>query len=353
MRAAVYYGPHDVRVESVPDPPEPSPGEVQLAVSRAAICGTDASEYAHGPLHVPLKAPHRVSGHRGPLVLGHEFAGRVVARGAGVTNLEIGARVACGAGISCGVCAWCRGGRTNLCDDYFTLGLQAPGGLAERVNAPAGICFELPDSCSDASAAIAQPVAVALHAVRRSGVDSSQTLAVIGVGGIGAFIVAAAAALGVRAIIAADLQAPRLATARALGAHSLIDACESEVATAILAVTEGQGADVVVEASGAPEAPAAALAAVRRGGRVLLVGLQPAPCALDLHSATLREVELVTTVAHVCDDDLPAALELLATNELASLTIDREIALTDVVDAGLRALLETRATGKIVVDPRR
>src|SRR5205823_8303656 len=113
VRAAVFHGPRDVRVENVPDPAAPGADEVVLEVIRAAICGTDASEWDHGPVLC-----------RPGVVLGHEFVGRVVDIGDDVRSLRVVDRVVSGAGISCGRCRWCVLGRTNLCAEYRTLGLQ-------------------------------------------------------------------------------------------------------------------------------------------------------------------------------------------------------------------------------------
>ena len=356
MKAAVYRGPGDIRVESIPDPGAPGPGEVVIEVARAAICGTDASEWAHGPVLC-----------RPPVVLGHEFTGRVAACGADVA-LRVGTRVVSGAGISCGACEWCEAGRTNLCASYRTLGLQVDGGLAEYVVSPASICRAVPDAVSDDAASMAQPFAVALHAVRRSRLVAGETCVVIGAGGIGAFIVAGAAARGPGSLIAVDIDPDRLATARALGAGDTLDARNGAVADnaapdnagrdpaahlagLILAATGGEGAHVVIEASGAPHAPAAALASARRGGRVLVVGLQSAPRELDLVAATVREVEVITTVAHVCGIDLPEAVDLLALGTVADVVLDRVIPLDELVDEGIRPLAERRARGKIVVRP--
>jgi len=339
VKAAVYHGPQEVRIEDVREPGALAPGDLLLDVTRAAICGTDSSEWAHGPT---LTRP--------PVVLGHEFVGRVAAVGDGVEGISVGERVVSGAGVSCGHCEWCRAGRTNLCAHYYTLGLQVDGGLAERVATPAAICRTVPDAIDDDAAAMAQPLAVALHAVRRSGVGPGQGCAVIGVGGIGAFIVAAAAAQGASPLIAIDIDEDRLATARRLGATEAVDARGVDLAAAIRAATDGEGAHVVMEASGAPHAPAAALAAARRGGRVLLVGLQSAPRELDLLAFAIREVDVVTTLAHVCAIDLPESLDLLARGELASIVLDRIIPLDRLVDDGLRALADRTARGKFVVD---
>jgi threonine dehydrogenase-like Zn-dependent dehydrogenase len=125
MKAAVYHGRGDIRIKSVPEPAKPAPGEVVLEVLRSAICGTDSAEWSRGPL---LARP--------PVILGHEFVGRVVEVGDGVTEVAVGDRVVSGAGVSCGRCEWCRAGRINLCAAYYTLGLHANGGLAERVATP-------------------------------------------------------------------------------------------------------------------------------------------------------------------------------------------------------------------------
>jgi len=350
MRAAVYHGTRDVRVEAVPDVGPPGPGEVVLVVTRAGICGTDAAEYLHGPHAIPVHRPDPVTGYQGPVILGHEFVGRVVAVGPGVEGLEPGTRVVSGAGVWCGQCAWCRAGRPNLCARYYTLGLQAHGGLAEQVRVPARTCWPVAASCPDEAAALAQPLAVAVHAVARSGVAPGDTLAVVGVGGIGALVVAVARARGVAPVVAVDVERARLRTAEALGATAV--AAADEAVAVVGGLTGGEGAAVVVESAGAPRALDLALRLVRRGGRLLQVGLPEGRPALDLRALVLREVDVVTTVAHVCPTDLPAAVRLLETTDLARHVVDRTIALADLVPAGLLALAERRARGKILVDPR-
>jgi hypothetical protein len=165
VRAAVFNGPRDVRIENVPEPAPPDRGEVLLEVVRAAICGTDAAEWDHGPILC-----------RPGVVLGHEFVGRVVAAGDDVTDIRVGDRVVSGAGISCGHCRWCRDGRTNLCSEYRTLGLQIDGGLAERVVSPAAICRHVPGQCDDDAAAMAQPVAVRPACLGESGARPSRAI---------------------------------------------------------------------------------------------------------------------------------------------------------------------------------
>ena len=342
MKAAVFHGAQDVRIEEVAEPADPANGGVVLEVLRAAICGTDASEWDHGPILC-----------RPGVVLGHEFVGRVAAIGADVDGLQVGDRVVSGAGISCGRCAWCRAGRTNLCAEYRTLGLQVDGGLAEYVASPASICRVVPDQVDDDAAAMTQPLAVALHALSRVALQPFESVAVIGVGGIGSFIVAGAAHRAAEGrVVALDIDPQRLATALALGADEAIDASGRELGELLLELTDGVGFDVVIEATGAPHAPAAAVMGARRGARVLFVGLLGAPRELELTPMILREVDVYTTVAHVCDTDIPAALSLLAESSVASITAGPRIPLEELVSEGLRPLAERRATGKILVSPR-
>jgi threonine dehydrogenase-like Zn-dependent dehydrogenase len=341
MRATLLYGPGDVRIENVPDPGGPAEDEVGLEVIRAALCGTDASEWDHGPVLC-----------RPGVVLGHEFVGRVVELGAGVTAFRVGDRVVSGAGISCGHCFWCLRRRTNLCAEYRTLGLQVDGGLAEYVTTPAAICRLVPEACEDDAAAMTQPLAVALHALSRVAQGPDETVAIIGAGGIGSFIIAGASRRSTEGrVVAIDIDAGRLATASALGASATADATGRDLSELLLELSDGVGFDIVIEASGAPLAPSAAIAGAHRGGRVLLVGLHGAPREIDLTRTILREIDIVTTVAHVCDSDIPAALELLAGTDIAAVTAGPRIPLEALVEDGLRPLAERRATGKILVTP--
>jgi (R,R)-butanediol dehydrogenase / meso-butanediol dehydrogenase / diacetyl reductase len=350
MRAAVYHGARDVRIERRPVP-EPGAGELLVRVTRSGICGTDATEFRHGPGLFPLERRHPVSGHLGPMVMGHEFVGEVIAAGAGAEGFA-GRRIASGAGVSCGECSWCAAGRTNLCAGYWTLGLNADGGLAEYVAVPASTCAAVPDDCDDDSAGLAQPLAVGLHAARRTGAGPGDTVVLIGAGAIGSFILCGLAARSVARIIALDVDDARLETARALGATDTVNVSGLDAVAAVLELTGPAGAPVVIESSGVPGSAQRALRMAGRGGRVLLVGLSHEPQPLDLADATLREVDMVTTVAHVCGQDIPEALELLTDGRIAGLLLDRVIGLEALVDDGLEALVTGRAAGKILVDPR-
>jgi (R,R)-butanediol dehydrogenase/meso-butanediol dehydrogenase/diacetyl reductase len=350
MRAAVYHGARDVRIESRPVP-RPGAGEVLLRVLRAGICGTDATEYLHGPSMIPLHRRHPGSGHCGPIVLGHEFTGVAVEAGTGAEHL-LDRRLATGAGVSCGGCRWCAAGRTNLCARYWTLGLNADGGLAGYAVVPAGTCVAVPAGCDDDSAGLAQPLAVGLHAARRAGVRDGDTVVLYGAGAIGTFILCGLARRAVR-VIALDIAEHRLRVASSLGAAEAHNVGGTEPEELVRELTGGDGADVVVEATGTPGAAQRAIRMAARGGRVLLVGLPHAPQTLDLAEATLREVDIGTTVAHVCAEDLAPALDLLAGGTIAGLLVDRVIGLDALVAGGLVPLSAGQANGKILVDPQR
>ena len=352
MRAAVYYGPGDVRVTDAPEPGPPEASEVVLQVRMGSLCGTDASQYKAATM-VPLHSPHRVSGHVGPVILGHEVVGTIVAKGADVTHLEIGQRVVPGAGWWCGTCPRCREGRVNICENYFLYGIHANGGLAEYAAFPAQMCLPVPTSCTDEAAAIAQPCAVALHALSRGRILPGQTVALFGVGSIGSLLLAALKASsignGVR-VIAVDVEQGRLAAAQKLGTIAQLDARSGDPAAAITELTGGRGVDVAIDATGIPGTIAAALASVRRGGRLLAIGIPIAPVSLTLDTAVMQEKEIIPTNGQVCGVDLPAALELLSTTDLARSIGYSVVPLDALVEKGLVPLVEHRATAKVVVE---
>ena len=346
MRAAVLHDLHDLRVEDVPLPTF-GDNEVLIEVSYNGLCGTDASEFAKGQIMVPLKNPHPNSKHLGPTILGHEFIGTVVAAGLNAQNL-IGKRVACGAGVSCGECKRCTQGRTNLCDHYYTLGLSFHGGLAEYVATPAKICIPIPDDISDVHAALAQPLAVGIHGVRRAGIKSGDTVIILGVGAIGSFVCVALQQYDVT-IIALDIDAGRLRIAKQLGATKsiLIDqnVTPAEIKSFVLQ------ADVVFETSGTNGGVARALALTKMGGTLMMMGLNKTPQELVFADAVLREVTIQTTVAHICAEDMPEALGMLRSGTVAELLTEKIVQLENVA-LSFEELAAGKATGKILVTPK-
>lgn len=351
MRAAVFHGRNDVRIEDV-SVPTILPDEVLLKVAAVGICGTDGHEYAHGPILFPIENRHPVSRHQGPMIPGHEIAGVVVEVGSDVRGLVPGSLVVTGAGISCGTCHWCLRGRTNLCAEYVTVGLQRNGGLAQFVAVPAATCIDTaPYGLEPDSAALAQPMSIAVHAMRRGRVEPGDVAVVIGAGGIGAFLTFALAQSRA-SVIVLDLNPARLEVARRLGAdHTLIPGSGESLASVLEA--NGLVASVVYEVSGSPAGLDLAFGSAPRGCRIVMVGLQGAAVTMNARDVSLREIEVIGTNAHVLRDDLPAALSLLAARtEGWSDIAPVALSLDDLVEVGLKPL--ANGTGeqiKTLVDP--
>ncbi len=348
MKAAVYYGAHDVRIEDRPVP-QHGDGEVLLRVLRSGMCGTDATEWRSGPhLFATRDTPHPVTGHAGPMIFGHEFIGEVVETGPG-SFFAVGDQVASGAGVWCGECPRCLEGRTNLCWNYRTLGLNVDGGMAEFVAAPEKMLTPIPDGLSLDAAGLSQPLAVGLHAARRSGVADGDRVVLIGAGAIGTFVLAGVLSLADADVTVVDFAGPRLDRAARLGAARIL-ATSDDVVAEVLETVHPRGADVVIEASGAPGQLANAIRMVRSGGTVLQVGLPAGPPEVDIASLVIREITVRTTNAHVFAQDLAPALELLANSELAHELLDSVHPLDDIADL-LELLATGKLEGKVLFDP--
>lgn len=321
---------------------------MQIAVSLAGICGTDLEEYRTGPHLIPSGRPHPVSGRGLPLVLGHEMVGRVVAVGPGAAGVSIGDRVVPGSGVWCGTCQWCRAGQTNLCASYYTIGLHADGGLAEFVNVPAKICVPV-TGCPDEVAILAQPLAVALHAVTGCAAGGADVVAVVGAGGIGALAIAALAGAGI-STVAVDVAPARLRAAGRLGAIRTVNADEEDPVEALREHTNGIGPDVVIECSGSPGGLGTAARAVRRGGLIQLVGLHRDPSPLDLTRLVLDEIGVRTAKVHLCGTDLPAAVAMLRTApRIAEILTGPPIGLARLVSDGFERMTAYESTGRMIV----
>jgi len=352
MKAAVYHGPLDVRVEEVPEPSPPGPDEVLVAPLMGSLCGTDVTEFVTGPKMIPLHQAHPVSGHQGLVILGHEFMGIVMQVGTAVTYLHAGQRVVPGAGRWCGTCSLCLAGRTNICERSVLYGIHTHGGLAERVKVPARMCVAVPESSSNEAAALAQPCAVAMHALDRVGIEPGQRVALYGVGGIGGFLLAGllAETQGDLSLIVVEVDERKRHFVERLGAPDSTFIITDELTeTAIWDLTAGHGVDLVIEASGSPTAVQQALAVLRKGGRLLQVGIPAGRVSLPLGQVVPGEVSIVTTNGMICEVDLPKALALLSQTDLATRITDRIISLERLVPDGLEPLALHEVLGKVLV----
>ncbi|MFC5833967.1 2,3-butanediol dehydrogenase [Nonomuraea insulae] len=340
MRAALWYGAKDVRVEDVPVTP-PGPGEVTIEVAYCGICGSDLHEYADGPHAVPVGEAHPESGVAAPLILGHEFCGTVTEVGAGVTGLVPGDQVAVEPHYRCGSCPRCLAGEYNICRHFGFAGLMGHGGLAERATVPAYMLHRLPEAVSLEQAAVFEPAAVALHAVRRAGIRPGETVAVLGLGPIGLLVTQLAARYGAGRIVAADRSAARRELALRLGA--------AETGADLADLACGEGADVAFEVVGSQDTLRACLAATRRGGRVMFLGLT-GTVSVDAFALVNNEQTIMTSVGY--RDVYPELIRMVAEEgvDLAAI-VTSTIPLEHVVRDGFEALSRGQEQVKMLIRP--
>lgn len=352
MRAAVFHGQRDIRIEDVAEPSCARDGLV-LEVAAVGICGTDAHEFASGPHMFPVHHAHPASGHIGPMIPGHEFTGFVREVGGDVTDFSVGDLVASGAGVSCGECVQCRRMRTNLCERYATVGLSQNGGLAQYVAVPAAVCLQVgPYGLTADAAALSQPMSIAVHAMRRGRLDHDDQAVIVGAGGIGAFLTYATASVTDQFAVI-DLDAERLKIADALGAPHVLQSGDADEAQQAIR-DWSLDPTVVYEVSGTLPGLRTALTLLPRGGRLVLVGLQSAAVEWDVRTLSLIEHEVIGTNAHVFAKDMPTSLELLASRQDPWTDIAPvALSLDELVDEGIRPLVERRSTRiKTLIDPQ-
>ncbi len=303
MRAAVLHGREDVRVERVPVP-DPGPGGLLVRIGAALTCGTDLKVFRRG-YHAAMIRP--------PSVFGHEMAGTVVACGgaSGAPAFPPGTRVVVANSAPCGACRPCRRGQENLCDDLQFLN----GAYAEYLSVPARFVerntHRIPDALPFEAAALAEPLACVVHGLDETPPRPGDTAAVLGLGPIGLMFVAMLKARGA-AVVGIGRQAPRLEAARALGAADVV---EADADGRWMETVRGRhpDLDLVVEATGRPEAWGQALALVRRGGTVQLFGGCPAKTTLvvDTHRLHYDQITVKSSFHHR-PATFRAALEALA-----------------------------------------
>ena len=349
MKAAVYYGAGDVRIETV-DTPSPADHQVLLRVLRSGMCGTDASEFKSGPKIFATEKAHPVSGHEGPMILGHEFVGEIVEIGSKISRYSVGDLVATGAGFSCGKCKMCKQSRTNLCETYVTSGLNRHGGMAEFAVVEETTLELIPEGLSIDLAGLAQPLAVGIHAARRAQVAPGDKVILIGAGAIGTFVLAGLKHLVQAEVTVVDFAGERLERALRLGADKTFEVSDSTEAG--LRELFPTGADVVIEASGAPGQMQMALNLTKRGGNMLQVGLPTSKQELDIHPIVMAEKSISTTLAHICSQDLAPALEILNTTELGNELLESVFPLEEISQQ-LTELGAGRIQGKVLFDPTR
>ncbi len=251
--------------------PVAGPGEVLIAVRHAGVCGTD--------LHIADWDPWAQGRIHPPVVVGHEFAGEIVQVGDDVTGLAVGQIVTAEGHIVCGHCLQCRTGNGHICKNTSIIGVDRDGAFAEFISMPSGNVLPLQGIPTEVGA-VMDPMGNAFHTVLTAEIPGS-TVLIVGCGPIGCFAVGIARAAGAARVIASDVNPKRLALAARMGAHVTLNAASEDVAQTVAAETGGEGADVVCEMSGIPQALHQAFRAARMGGRVQLLGIPKGEVPID------------------------------------------------------------------------
>ncbi len=340
MDVAAYQEPGVVTVEERPVP-HPAPGEVLLEVAHCGICGSDIHQLRDG------------WGNRPGFVAGHEYTGVVAAVGEGVEGWSIGEMVVGGSSPKCGHCRRCLENKPSQCENRQGAVIDGhDGAFARYVLTRATSLLVLPDGLSPREAALAEPLAVALHGITRSGIQEGDTAMVIGVGPIGALTIAALRARGIGPITAVEPGEKRKQLARDLGADKILDPADLEIFPSWEPERiSAHAVHVVLECSGHKSAMEAGFHQLRRGGTLTLVGAGIEHPTFDPNRFILNELTICGSFVYD-KDGFERALELLASGKMPNdLLIEPTDVALDQISATIEELANGRITGKVMVAP--
>ena len=354
MKALRFHAAKDLRIEDIPEPPRPGPGQVLIRNRYVGICGTDLHEYASGPIFIPTE-PHPYSGAHGPQVLGHVFGGEVVAVGEGVTKVAPGDRVAVQPLIMP------RGGEYfadrgwhNLSGSLALVGLSwASGGMAEMALLNDYNVEKIPDGMTDEEAALVEPTAVCVYACDRGRITAGNSVLVTGAGPIGILALLTARAFGATRLFVSDVNDTRLAlAAEVVPGVVAINPAREDVGERVRAGTEGGiGCDVALECVGNDRALQSCLDAVRKQGVIVQTGLHPGKGSVDFFQLTFKDAEIRGSWCYPTHG-WPRTIELIASGAIPALrAVTKRISLDDAATEGFEALLDPAGTQlKILID---
>jgi len=335
MISAAYSGQGTITVQDLPASP-PAPGEVQIAVAYTGLCGTDL-HIVHGHMDARVQTP---------LVFGHEMSGTIAAVGAGVEGWSVDDAVTVMPLDADGTCPACLAGNGHICQNLNFVGIDSPGALQPRWNVPADLLVALPQGCRLDHAALVEPVAVAVHDVRRAELSPGDKAVVIGGGPIGVLIATVAREFGGEVVVV-ELDPQRRELVAALGFDVLDPSATDQVAW-VEEWTGGAGADVVFEVSGAAAAVLGATSLAKVRGTIVVVAIHPTPREIDLQRVFWRELRILG--ARVYERaDFETAVDLIARGAIpADRLITRIVPLAQTAEAF--ADLEAGRAMKILVD---
>jgi (R,R)-butanediol dehydrogenase / meso-butanediol dehydrogenase / diacetyl reductase len=350
MRALRFHAARDLRIEDVDEPTGPGAGDVVVRVSACGICGTDLHEYVAGPIVTPVE-PHPLTGAQNPQILGHEFAGEVVATGAGVVSVREGDRVAIMPLAYCGTCAYCSRGLQHLCATMGCVGLShAWGGMAQLATVAEYQVVRLPDEVSDRQGALIEPTAVAAYGVERGGVAPGDRVLVTGAGPIGALAALCAHAAGASTVYVSEPNAARRARAEALDVATVLDPTSVDVPELLHEETGGLGVDVAVECSGHPNAFDAAIRSLRKRGTLAQTGLFVGQASVEPMLWSLNDLTIVGTWCYWVYDFDRVAAQIAAGTLPVERVITSDVSLDDAPAAFERLASGTADEIKVLVE---
>lgn len=335
MKAAVWHGYKDVRIEEVPIP-APGAEQILIRVDYAGICGTDRHEYT-GPNFIPTARPHRLTGRTAPLIIGHEFSGTVAALGKNAKEYVCGEAVTANGSLTCGTCEMCRNGRYNICRKLGFMGVGDDGCFAEYLTVDTDKVFRIPEGVTRRQAAVAEPLACGIHAAHLIGDLSGKSVAVIGAGiiGIGAFHGAKLA--GAREVLVVGRSEQKRGVIERNGGRYL-NTTDVDLATYVEEWSGGRLADVVYECAGTQETMDLCIPVCKPGGTIMVMGVFEKPPVVDMNTLQEAERKILTSQAHV--NEIGEALELMARGKIdADELITKEILLEELVEEGFEELI--------------
>ena len=350
MRALRFHAARDLRIEEVSEPRDPDPGEVVVRVATCGICGTDLHEYVAGPIVTPVE-PHPLTGAQNPQILGHEFAGDVVATGPGVTSVGEGDRVAIMPLAYCGRCAYCRRGLQHLCATMACVGLSHDwGGMAELATVAEYQVVRLPEGVTHQQGALIEPAAVAAYGVERGGVSPGDRVLVTGAGPIGALAALCARAAGAAVVYISEPNPARRARAEALGVATVLDPTSVDVPAYLREESDGLGIDVAIECSGHPAGFTAAISSLRRRGTLAQTGLFVGEATVEPMLWALNDLTIVGTWCYWVYDFDRIAAQIAAGDLPVERVITSNVTLDDAPDAFARLASGTADEIKVLID---
>lgn len=341
MKVAIWHGGKDIRIEEIPKP-QIKDDEVLIRVRAAGICGSEVHAYAG------------VSKRRTPpLIMGHEFTGKVTEVGEKGEGVQIGDRVVVDPIIRCGTCEQCVIGRSNICKNMRLIGIHRQGAFAEYVAVPAKNCIRLPDNVSFEEGALVEPLSVGIHAVSRIPIKLGDTVVVIGSGIIGLMAMQAAKLAGTAKLVISGggRREYRLELARKLGADIVINSKKEDLVKKIMELTNMKGVDAVLEAVGIQITVQQALRMVKKGGSVAVIGMLVPKMELEMLDAVVKETEIKGMYGYTTAD-FRIALDLISTGRVDVKSMITHLFSLDDTREAFEILHEKRGgVVKVVIKP--